>query len=85
MKLKEYVIYEDRPAYPYCKTLGTRRFDAFPTHGKSWEELREFLPPTVVHYATIKAASKPDAVKQAKARWGKDKAQKPEMTKSRYG
>ena len=63
---REYVIYDARPAYCYG---GGHKFNAYPTFGKPWEEVRELLPPDVCNYARVMAESKPAAVREAARRW----------------
>lgn len=63
---KEYLIYEDRPAYP---SNVRQRFDAILVSGQSWKDLRELLPPTLGHYKVIKADNKEKAMAQARKLW----------------
>ena len=64
--MREYVIYDYKPAFCY---RGGHKINAFPTFGKLWPELRELLPPDVCLYAIVHATNKPHALKIARERW----------------
>lgn len=65
--MREYVIYKDRPPYPSRVQV---KYNAYPTFGKPWEELREFLPATIVNYALVAAPNKPAAIAEARRLFG---------------
>ena len=64
--MKEYAIYDYKPAFCYG---GGHKVNAFPTFGKTWLELREFLPPDACKYAIVQATNKSHALKLARERW----------------
>lgn len=64
--MREYLIYEDRPAYSSRVQV---RWNAYLTRASAWSEMREWLPATVSHYELYWAESKPAAVAHAKSIW----------------
>ena len=70
IKQREYMIYVDRPPWPYNKTLGNIRYSAFPyDHKKGWNFAVDLLPATVVSYTTVTARNKKEAVEHARKKW----------------
>ena len=59
---REYIIFDDRPAYP----VGGHRVNAYPTFGKPWSVIREWLPPTVCNYSRVFSANRRAAIAKAR-------------------